>query len=362
MIHIDRRQIGVAFAAIAGLVLVFFVAERYWPLGPDYYYHYRPLADEWISGSWDMYSGRLYLAYPPWSAVVIAPLGLLPLESGKAALFVFTLVCIGASLRLIYGRWRIPPWVLFASLANLFTFDALLRGQLDGVVLLGMVLAWWAARNRRPWLLSFALCVATIKPPINVALPLLVILFELRHWPRREIVAVAVLPILSVVGAFAVFGLNWPVDFLHNLQGPINYLSISIWRAATSLGLSPVWIAALCVLIIILVAHNVWRSPLELRSLSIAVAANMLITPYANGDHYVLLIPAFAYVAQQNWRWSVVAYILSYTPLLRVPLGYDAAIADLLFPVVLLACAWLLTSRTETRADKSTAQPASIAS
>lgn len=346
MSNLINRRMFVILAMLAGIAILFFVVERYWPLVPDYYYHYRPLADEWVSGSWRFYEDvQLYLGYPPWSAVFIAPLGLLSLDAGKAALFVLTVVCAVASLRLIYDQWRIPPWVLFASLANLFMLDVLLRGQLDTVALFGLVLAWWSARRHRPWLLGLALCLATVKPPANIVLPLLAVLYELRRWAWRDIAKTAAWPILAVAGSFAVFGLNWPFEFVKNLQGPINYLSISVWRAGGLLGISPVWIGALCAGLILFVLREVRRSPLDLRILSTSIAVNLLVTTYANGDHYVLLIPAFAYVAMINRKWSVVAYALTFTPVLCIALGYDAAVADLLFPALLLACAWFLPNR-----------------
>ncbi|MFN8378531.1 MAG: glycosyltransferase family 87 protein [Anaerolineae bacterium] len=342
----SNRLVSV-LAIVAGLVMLFSLVEHYWPIGPDYYYHYRPLADEWVSGSWRLYGDdQVYLVYPPWSALFIAPLGLMSLDAGKAALFLLTTICIVASLRLIYGRWRVPRWVLFVSLANLYTLDALLRGQLDTVALFGMVSAWWAARNNHPWILSIALCVATVKPPANIVLPLLAILFELRHWSIGNIARVATFPLLCIAGSFVVFGLTWPVEFLQNLQGPINYLSISLWRAGNLLGIPSTWIGAMCTVLVLLVLYEILHSPLNLRALSIAIAANLLVTPYANGDYYVLLIPAFAYVAARNWKWSVLAYAFSFTPLLRTVFGYDAAVADLFFPVILLACSWFLPDRT----------------
>jgi hypothetical protein len=358
VISISRRTWALMLAGIFAVVLTFLAAERYWPMGPDYFYHYRPLAEYWLAGNWHTYAADspVYLAYPPWSAAFIAPLGLFSLEAGKAALFVLALLCLFASLQLVYGAKRVSLWVFFASAANMHTFDMLLRGQLDSVVLFGLVLAWWAVRRGQPLILSLALCIATVKPPANIVLPLIVVLIQLRHWRRADVAKVAVLPTLTLIGSFVIFGVDWPVGFVQRMEGPVNYLSISLWRAADLLSLPAVLVGILCAALVAISLYAAWRLPLSLRIFGIAIAANLLITPYANGDHYVLLIPAFVYVAQNNKKWSVVAYILTFTPLLRIWLGYDAAVVDILYPVFLLACLWFLDSKPSRRDARTVPQ------
>lgn len=56
----------------------------------------------------------------------------------------------------------------------------------------------------------------------------------------------------------------------------------------------------------------------------------------------MLLLPAFLYVAVHNKWLATLAYLTTFTPLLRLPLGFDAALIDILYPAVLLTASWYI--------------------
>jgi hypothetical protein len=326
-----------------GLWLFVFLAERYFPMGADYLYYFRPLAEQWRDGYWHMYDGlRNRLLYPPWSLFIIAPLGWFPFDTGKALLLLLSVLAIIAALRLLYHPRKIPVWILIMALTHLHAFDMYVRGQFDSVVLLGIALALWAYQRKQPLWFSLALCLATVKPPAGWALALIVFMIGIRGWSLREKLLVTVFPIVCLAVSVLAFGVDFPIQFLNNLEPPVDYLSISLWRFANANSIPlfvlvpPLIIAGFCWL------RVAWREGVTLRVIAIALATNFVFIPYANGDHYVILLPAFIYVAARNWKLATLIYLLTWTPLLRLPLGYDAAVLDIFYPVALLLASWFL--------------------
>jgi hypothetical protein len=346
------REIHIPFYAKAiliaiGVWLFVFLAERYFPMGADYTFYFRPLAEQWRDGYWHIYDGvRNRLLYPPWSMFVIAPLGWFPFDTARALLLLVSVLAIIAALRLLYHPRKIPVWILIMALTHLHSFDMYVRGQFDSVVLLGIALAFWAFQRKQPLWFSLALCLATVKPPAGWALVLIVFMIGIRGWSLREKLLASVFPIVCLVISVIAFGIDFPIQFLNNLEQPVDYLSISLWRFANANGIPlfvlfpPLLIAGFCWLRLAL------REGVTLRVIAIALATNFVFIPYANGDHYVMLLPAFIYVAARHWKLATLIYLLTWTPLLRLVLGYDAAILDIFYPFALLLASWFLVPHT----------------
>lgn len=325
--------------AAGGILLA---VREFIPMGPDYFFHFRPMADQWLGGQFSMYDPAYHqLFYPPWSLAVIVPLGLFSLRTGHAVLFLFSLGSILVSVRILEMTGRIPWYAWVLILVNLHTFDMFIRGQLDSFVLIGIVLGWWAIRRRNPLALSLAFLLMTIKPPLNVGLTGLLFLIAIRRWSWREIALALSMPAVAAIISGLILGFDWPLHII-NRPAPVIYLSISLWRGTAMAGL-PAWpVATATALGVIAFLRVALRDGLTERTLCLALATNLLFTPYANGDHYALLIPALIYLARRNWRLTLLAYLATWTPLLRLVLGYDAAIIDIFYPMILFAGSWML--------------------
>jgi hypothetical protein len=332
-----------AVLIVIGLGIFVFLAERYFPLGADYFYHFRPLAEQWRDGYWHIYDGvRARLLYPPWSLFVIAPLGWFPLNTAKALLLLASILATIAALRLLYHPGKIPVLILIMALTHLHTFDMYVRGQFDSVVLLGIALSFWAFHRKQLLWFSLALCLATVKPPMGWALTLIVFMIGIWSWSPREKLLVISFPIVCLVVSFIAFGVDFPLQFLNNIQPPLDYLSISLWRFANANGIPLFVLFPPLIIACFFCLRLALREGVTLRVIAIALATNFVFTPYANGDHYVNLLPAFVYVASRNWKIATLIYILTWTPLLRLPLGYDATILDIFYPVALMLASWFL--------------------
>lgn len=339
--HSNRWRTA-AFLLAAG-VIVFLIVLRFFPIGNDYYYYYRPIADQWLNGDHTLYDGpNQRLFYPPWTLFVILPLGLPSLEAGSALLNTASLLCLLLAITLISRLKPVPRFGLLLALLNLHTFDLFILGQLDLFVLAGLVLCWWAVVKQRPLLVGLGLCLMAIKP-VNVLLPVVVILLAVRHWPRRQSAVVFIPPLLMLIVSSVMVGFDWPLKYITNFKDPVSVLAISIWRGAAALEL-PVWLPALPGLIVVTaVLCLAWRDGLTERTLGLAVAANLAFTIYAHGHYYVLLIPAMIAVSRSSKPLALVAYLATFAPLLRLPYGFGASWVGVLYPLLLLAGLWLVS-------------------
>src|SRR5690348_16174033 len=83
--------------------------------------------------------------YPPITALVLAPLALLPAEVGRVLILLLTLACVPAALRVLGVRdWRCYGLALLTAPV----LDTVSLGALSSVLLLGVAVVW-RYRERR---------------------------------------------------------------------------------------------------------------------------------------------------------------------------------------------------------------------
>lgn len=328
-------------AGFGGLLILVALFGRYWPVGSDYYYTFRPVAEAWLSGDLQLYQedGYAYLN-APWGVMLAAPTLLFEPRIGAAMLSAATVVALVGSLAVNVGSRRLgAAGAVFVVLAvaNLHTFDLLIRGNIDAILVVGVAVSLQGLRLRKPALVGIGLWCLTIKP-LNVILCIGAILWLVRRWNRREL-AVAVLPSLGTfVASLLLLGWDWPLRYAHYIaiEPPLTYLQTSMWRAFEFFGLPPsscVLLAAPILMTFFVAASRYGRRrPEEL--IGLAVTTNMLITPYALGSHYVLLAPVYV-TAAMGTPWLASLWGLTLTPLLRLAGGFGMSWVDIIYPAAL---------------------------
>src|SRR5258708_6529244 len=293
--------IGLSLALIVGCVILM---SNIWPVGPDYYFTFNRNALNWLQGKSHLYDDNPFedvpgdrdigFFYAPWLLTILVPLALLPINVGQAILTVSSILGIMLCLRLLQGSRSMPFWVLALALANLHTFDVLIRGQVDVFVLVGCVLGWWAFQKRRPWLLSLAFALIAIKP-ISAVLPALALLLAILRWPLIDKLKAISLPIALVVLSGFIFGFDWPLRYLIYVRTylpPNDYLSTSLWRALNQIGLSSWLLVPLAVIAVIALVVVTLRVGMNQWILAISLSTNLLFAVYVHYNHYVLLLPS----------------------------------------------------------------------
>jgi hypothetical protein len=347
-IELNSTAIAKAILILPLVTAVVLLFATYWPVGVDYFYSFRPAAERWISGQINLYgdNGCGYYA-APWGILLILPTLLLPTAYGQALLNTLTLMAL---LFTIYAfasgqaQRRSRLVILLLALANLHTFDLLIRGNLDAIPAAGLGVSLLGINAMNPGLLGIGLWLLSIKP-VNVLLPILVIVWLTRHWPRRHI-AIYLLPVVvTFLLSLPLFGPDWPLRYLQfvNSSPPLTYLQTSLWRGLAFFGLEQWWALAIAAPILIAfaiitvrVAENSTVWPLAL-----ATSTNLFITPYALGSHYVLLAPVFVLLVGQR-KWLVTLWLFTLTPLLRLARGFEVSWIDIGFPLaVMIASMWI---------------------
>ncbi|MBI5930218.1 MAG: DUF2029 domain-containing protein [Chloroflexi bacterium] len=314
-----------------------------WPQGVDFYYSFYPYVHEWVHGNLEMYKpGNEIIIYnTPWLVFMMTPLALLSFKLAQSFLYVTTIVAIFTSIDLLKIYKRIPIHVLLMACVNLILVDLFLRGQIDAVILLGVVLGAWGIERKQPYILSLGFCFLSMKP-LNVALVGLVYLVAIRHWPHRDQLKVISIPVGLVALACVLIGPDWPIRYLAypSKQKPIDDIATTLWKGLDLLGLPHAPFMVLGMVAAIAVIGLAFKLGATEWTISLALTSNFVFTNYAQAYHYIVLIPAFVFVARENWKWGVVAYLLTWTPIARLYWGYDASALDVLYPIVLLLGAW----------------------
>lgn len=284
------------------------------------------------SRAWREGASRLYdpltadFFYTPWSLIITVPLSFLPDRWGQAVFNLISLVgLVAATLLLNPTQSRRGLWL---ALVNPYTASVLILGQWDGLIVASVALGWYAAGQRRPWLLGLALTIVATKPT-NAVLPALLLLWAIRGWRVRELATMLVIPALALVASFPACGWDWPVRYLalvrdappRGFNTSLVQLDFGILWTILVVGVPLVWLLWLI------------RPGVTARSLSAALLVNMLISPYLVPYHYVGANPALATTTTDNWRvgvllwgFSIVAFVAFLArwpiqPMVIYPLG-----------------------------------------
>lgn len=340
MVSSKTRTTPILIILILITVLMTVMFAKLWPTGADWFYVFYPTTRAWLAGETHLYdagaSQGFYLM--PWGVFVLAPLAAMGLRWGQAVLSVITL---GVLLLAVWASdAKAKPWVALLAVANLHAFDVLIRGNVDALPLLGLALGWLGLQKRRPLLLGAGFWLLAIKP-VNIILPALVLLWGIRQWKRVEIAQV-LLPLGATFAlSFAIFGLDWPVRYVAMARAnpPLVYLQTSLWRAIEAVGLPRLVAYLVAIPACILALWQLWRRGATLPVLALAITTNLLFTPYALGSHYVLL--AISFVILTSWhKLTMLTWLLTLTPLLRLQFGFDAAWVDIGYPLALWLLSW----------------------
>jgi alpha-1,2-mannosyltransferase len=272
------------------------------------YLHYVQAARAWGAGASQLYDPAApQFFYLPWAMLLIGPLSLLPDAPGLALFNGLSVVGVVAAVAVLGGERRRLPVVLSVSAAPVMTL--LLLGQWDGIILGGVALGWWAVERRRPWLLGLALVIMSTKAT-NIGLALLVVLWPLRSWSLRALLRVAVLPVVAGLASVLMLGW-WPVRYLAFLHAtpPGGYNT-----AILALPIGLLGRVLLVLLVLGLLGRELWRHGATARTLTTALLASLLLSPYVVFYHAVTLTPALArlrgrVVPLVAWLLGVVAFL-----------------------------------------------------
>lgn len=243
------------------ILISWWVVFFYLPSGHDLLYYYVPAL-----------KGDFVFFYPFWVRWFIQPLAWISYPFNQWLLMTITLIVIA----LVVRPSKANPFQLFLAFPLVWN---LWYGQVETFSAVGLLMVWLGLQRSDYRLLNIGFILASFKPHITGPAMLLIWLW-LPGWQARlrAIWGLAALVALS----FIVFGLTWPLEWVHNI-GQISfvdsYSNASLFRW---LGWSVflLWLPALLI-------------PLAREQRFIAVIATTLVTlPY---------IPVYSHLALYFW-------------------------------------------------------------
>jgi hypothetical protein len=256
----DNKEKRLNLLKTSGIFLFIFLA-LYWigsfiPEGFDWKVYYKV--------------GRLHPIWTPWSIYIVNVLSQLGFG------FVFSLSVIAMGVRSF--RYSKSPFPLAFALFSLPTMWVFFMGNLDGLVLFGMLL------------MPAGIPLVLMKPQISAFS-----LLARRSW----FITGVIWGLLSLV----IWGF-WPMNLLMVItpQWKTEWTQdISIFPWGLLLGLPLLWFS---------------RGDEDL-----LMAAGSLMTPHLFPYHFIILMPA---MSRMKWYWIFITWIISWTPLLANWLGPNA--------------------------------------
>ena len=322
------------------ILSLFLIFAAVWPLTADYSYVFWPVTRSFLAGEtrlYDEWSRGFFNA--PWTVFILLPIGFLPQRYGQALLITIQLISlvlfVDHFIEKRKNKWDLA--IVFLALANIHTFGLLASGNLDGLLALGILASWMGAKEKKPFLLGSGLWLLSIKP-VNILFAIPVLVKRTWDWPWKEKL-LSLSPLLATfLISFPVFGSNWIHRYFEAISSvPPNIKpQTTFWKLLSFLGVQTdlamgIFFLAGGVFVFYLVrSRQVGENTLHL-----ALSSNLVFSPYALGNHYVLLAPALAVLAQK-YPWMISFWLLSFTPLIRLVWGFEVSWVDWFYPLSLM--------------------------
>ncbi len=285
---------------------------------------------DWVVGKVDLYeAGSVYYNYTPWLLIFYLPFSFIPYPFGEILLNLIS-ICL-----LIWSTWYLSKpisWQSIAiSLATIYTSMLIILVQWDAIVLASLSLAWIGVYRKKPWLVGIGLVGMTTKYT-NVIIPMLILLFAIRTWPIKKIFLAAILPLIIVGMSFFIAGLNWPVRYYNLLNLTMAYFQhyeiktifsdssypISYRFVSPPLGLILQIVLAVIGLYLL---FRLLRKEVSWDSMNLALALNLVISPYFTFYHIIYLAPLQAQLLKKNQIWGLALFGAALVDILLLWLG-----------------------------------------
>ncbi len=226
---------------------------------------------------------------PPWSALLVAPLGLLSMQASWGLLAFLTILVLVLSVPRIRQRRR----YLLSILLLVMSFPALrhmIDGNFEGLIIVGALLIVYGYNQRLSLALAAGVLLIASKPQSGTLLIGVIGLYgllklrepsERRFWFTTAIaIAVVAIPFLAWKGG------EW-LNAMLSIPERSSIMDVSMMASLNRTGIVPssltllIWLAFILANVVI-----AWRTRFTLNREKAAmfIAASLLIAPYASGN------------------------------------------------------------------------------
>lgn len=239
--------------------------------------------------------------YPPWTAAVFVPFGILPIRAGVVLMHILLVVAGLGALAWLVSRLRLPaPAHAFALALAVGVQPFVLAtrtGHFTAILLIGAVLTLVALERRSTVALVAGAVILSLKPHLFAvfAVVAFVVLVRRREWRTIAITSG------TLVALAGVFYWRYPPPVGGTLDAVVHRIttddSATTWALTAALApdAGPIVGATLLVLATAVAVFAVRAVPARLRTftlIAVSLALSLAISPYVHTYDDVLLLPA----------------------------------------------------------------------
>jgi hypothetical protein len=302
---------GAALAAVLFLTVWFFLRI---PTGGT------TLALDWISiraglADWNLtYSIENGLRYPPWSAMLLLPLGQVPMGAGWGAVAFLTLIVLPLCLPGETGSGKAR---IFGTLALTLSYPAvrtIVDGNIEFLILAGLVLLEYGLIRKNPILLGLGVLLAATKVQETWILILFLPILAGKDWfPRKWLVALGVLAGIGLP-AMVWRGRDWLFSIITSpYRGSI--MDSSLLSTVQRLGSPPGPAGLLWAVVFGLTVFFFFRyvRGFSREAFGFLSAGSLLLSPYAAGNNLLIVyaIGVVPLLLVRRWEGLLLAALIN---------------------------------------------------
>jgi hypothetical protein len=236
--------------------------------------------------------------YPPWAALLFAPFGALPAETGIALLRVALLVTGGIAIVMVVRETALRPAMPLAAAVALASQPLLLAtrtGHFDALLVIGALLLRRGLDGPTRWLVAGTLLLS-LKPHLVLVLGVVTVVLLVRRGRARQLATAT-----AIVGAIAaVSTVLYPPPGLSTLlaesAGKTEYGSPTTWLLAREIGGAAWPLVAIALVamsaVAAIVASRATVGPRDGALVAGALGLSLVVAPYEHVHDHALLLPA----------------------------------------------------------------------
>jgi uncharacterized membrane protein len=311
------------------------------------------LALDWIGiragvTGWDLvYGAESALRIPPWSALLLVPVGKLPLQAGWGVVAFLTFATV--ILSLAWNRLKGGAFLLFALLLALGfpVVRTIVDGNIEFLIIAGLLLLEAGLLLRQPLLLALGVLLAATKVQETWILLIFLPLLAGREWWSRKGLQAAGVAVLVAVPCLIWKGREW-IESVVTSQYRGSIMDSSLLTTLHRLGFSNeagyvCW--GVLLLASFFLAGKYCRGASRV-AFTFLLSASLLLAPYAAGNNVIVIYVLGAIPLLLERRWEGAALF----GLINLPYVFLAA-RDLMYwwsaPywTLVLLIAWVLCAR-----------------
>lgn len=212
-----KKRVGIALIALIAVAIFIAVVTRI-PEGPDWHATYRPGALAVITGQ-SPYTAVQYFFAPPWAVLPLVPLAILPETIGRGLFFVLSIGMVA------YVCYRLGggPIAMMALLLSLPIFNSIYAGNIDPMVMMGVVLP--------P---EIGIVFLSMKPQSTLGIILFLVVEGWRQGGIKRVAQISWPTALVTVLSFVLYG-PWILK-AQDIYTPAGIYNISVWPQGLVIG------------------------------------------------------------------------------------------------------------------------------